>query len=98
LALSLFRGLSFSDDTFLYLSLLLVDVSPASLLRRICSFVNLSFFIIYARSLVSSYSIVSSERPSIILTDFCILNRAPIPELSGSSVARVTRFGGITHA
>jgi hypothetical protein len=39
-----------SDDTLLCLSLLLVDISPASLLRRICSSVNLSSFATYARS------------------------------------------------
>jgi hypothetical protein len=40
-----------SDDTFfLWLSLLLIDISPISLLRRICNFTNLSFLAIYARS------------------------------------------------
>jgi hypothetical protein len=38
-----FRGLPLSDDTLLlWLSLLLIGVSPVSLLRRICSSANLS--------------------------------------------------------
>jgi hypothetical protein len=58
----------------------------------------LSFLATCARSLASSCSIASSERPSVVSTDSCTLDRAPIPEPSGSSVALVTRFGGIAHA
>jgi hypothetical protein len=96
LALSLFRGLPLSDDIFLCLSLLLVDISPASLLRRVFNSVNLSFFATCARSTVSFCLIVSSERPLIGLTDFCIPDK--VPEPSGSSIARVIRFGGISQA
>jgi hypothetical protein len=89
LALSLFRGLSPSDDTFL-----LVDISPASLLRRIFNFANLSSLATCAYSTVSSCSIASSERPSVGLTNFYIFDK--VPESSGSFIARVTRFGGIS--
>jgi hypothetical protein len=91
LALSLFRGFLPSDDT-----LPLVDISPASLLRRVFNFVNLSFLVTCARSTVSSYSITSSERPLISLTDSRIPNK--VPEPFDSFIARVTRFGGISQA
>jgi hypothetical protein len=95
LAFSLFRGLSLSDDTLL-LSLLFVNISPASLLRRVFNFVNLFSLVTCARSTANSCSIVSSERPSVGLTDSRILDK--VPELFGSSIARVTRFGGISQA
>jgi hypothetical protein len=95
LALSLFRGLSLSDDTLLP-SFLLVDISPASLLRRVFNSANLFSLATCARSTASSCLIASSERPSVSLTDF----RTPdkVPEPSGFFIARVTRFGGISQA
>jgi hypothetical protein len=91
LALSLFRGLSPSDDT-----LPLVNISPASLLRRVFNSAKLSFLTIYARNTVNSYLIVSSERFLINLINSRILNK--VSESFSFSIARVTRFGGISQA
>jgi hypothetical protein len=91
LALSLFRGLSPSDDT-----LPLVDISPASLLRRVFNSANLFFFATCTRNMTNSYLIISSERPSVSLTNFCTLDK--VLESFSSFIARVTRFGGISQA
>jgi hypothetical protein len=96
LAFSFFRGLPLSDDTFLCLSFLLVDISPASLLRRVFNSANLSFLVTCARSTVSFCLIASFERLLVGLTDFCIFDK--VPEPFGFSIARVTRFGGISQA